>query len=70
MFLGFFLGFFFYTKVSVVLPVEKSCKKKTSASAGAVEAVTPHDTKLSKNSQSGELQLWGNLKVKRAMPWF
>lgn len=45
----------------MVLPVEKSCKKKTSVSAGAVEAVTPHDTKLSKNSQSRELQLWGNL---------
>ncbi|XP_039934579.1 serine protease inhibitor Kazal-type 5-like isoform X2 [Hirundo rustica] len=38
---------------SVVLPVEKSYKKKrTSASVGAVEAVRPHDTKQSKSSQN------------------
>lgn len=63
--------FFFYTKGSVVLPVEKSYKKKrTSESAGAVEAATPYDAKLRKSSQSRELQLRGNLKVRRAMHWF
>lgn len=55
----------------MVLLVEKSYKKKrTLESAGAVEAVAPHDKKLSKSSQSRELQLWGNLKVRRAMHWF
>lgn len=68
----FFFSFFFLHKgFSGAAYGEKSCKKKrTSESAGAVEAVTAYDTNLSKSSRNKELQLWGNAKVRRAMHWF
>ena len=53
----------------MVTPVEE-VTKRTSKIASAVEPVMQYDAKLDKSGQSRGLQVWGNLKVRRAIHWF